>query len=136
MFDNLSKTAKVMMVSVVAICCVLLVLGLLVIFFVHPFEAPLLFTTGIFLGCVHSAVKVALLEKSITALVDMEKDAAKATAKLHFFGRFLITLALFAVVIIFSDVFGLIGAAIGALSLQFSAYTTNIVLNRQEKREK
>lgn len=132
LFTDLSKTARIMIISVAVICGAFLTLGLLIIFFVHPFEAPLPFTTGLFLGCVHSVFKVALLEKSITALVDMDNDTAKTTAKLHFFGRFFITLALF-VVVILVDALGLIGAIAGVLSLQFSAYVANAVMNRQEK---
>jgi len=141
---GMSKTAQIMMTAVVSVCFVLLILGLLVINFIYQFEKSLLYAAGIMIGCVHSLIKVVLLEKSISRTLDIgetggnsEHDAKRASniAYLHYVGRFVLTGAVFVLVIIFPGIFGLFGAIIGVLSLQAAAIVTNAVLQKQEQQE-
>jgi len=135
LFSNLSKTAQIMMKSAAAICLAFFVLGLLVIILIYPFEGILPYATGIALGCVHSIIKIILLEKSLSKTMDLDKKIASNIAFFHYIGRIVLTVAVFALVILFPGVFGLFGAIIGVVSLQFSAYVTNIILKRQESKQ-
>ena len=117
-----------MLMAVIAICFVLLAIGQIIIHFVYPFENALLYASGMTLGCVHSLIKVVLLEKSISRTIDMDNKGAENIARLHYFGRFALTAAVFACVFLFPGLFGLFGTIIGVVSLQLAAYITNFIL--------
>ena len=137
--SGLSKTARVMLASVAAVCLVLLAAGLLFINLIYKFEGSLPYTAGIMLGCIHSMIKIVLLEKSINRSLDIgasgehEAKRASSVAYLHYVGRLVLTGAVFALAIIFPGIFGLFGAIIGVLSLQAAAIFANIILQKQEK---
>lgn len=136
--SKLSKTAQIMLTADVAVCFVLMILGLLVINLIYRFEGSLPYAAGIMIGCIHSLIKIVLLEKSINRTLDIsangEHEAKKASgiAYLHYVGRFVLTGAVFALVIIFPSIFGLFGAIIGVLSLQAAAIAANIILQKKE----
>lgn len=132
LFSNLSQTSRIMMTSVGVICLVMLGLGLIVIHLIYPFEKPLSFVTGLAIGCIQSMIKIILLEKSISHTLDMEKEHATAFASIQAIGRYVLTIAVFAAVLLLPAIFGLFGAILGVLSLQFAAYATNMVLNKME----
>jgi len=126
----MSKTSILMVASAAVICAALLILGLAVIFFAYPFERPLPFAAGLGMGFLHTVFKIVTLEKSIQKTVDLEKDRAVAMARLLTFARMGITVAVFVLVILFPRVFGLFGAIAGVVSLQLSAYATNILIRK------
>lgn len=130
LFDNLSKTSKLMLAAIAAVCLALLLLGLLVTTWIFPFEKPSAFAAGIIVGCLHSMLKVILLEKSINQTLDMEKERAASFSHLHTMGRYVLTIAVFAAVILYPNVFGLFGAIIGVVSLQLAAHITNRMLKK------
>ena len=139
---KLSKTARAMVMSVIAVCVALLAAGLLVINLIYKFEGSLPFTAGIMIGCIHSLIKIVLLEKSISRSLDIgeagEEDEnsgkrASNIAYLHYVGRLALTAAVFALAIFLPDIFGLFGTIIGVLSLQAAAIVANFVLQKQEK---
>jgi len=124
MFLNLSRTSRVMLMWVIAVNVAMLGIGLLAIALVYPFENSLSFVAGILLGCVHSAAKVVLLEKSIGRTIGMEKEGAENTGRLHYIGRYFLTAAVFVIVVLSKGFFGLFGTIAGVLSLQIAAYIT------------
>jgi hypothetical protein len=119
-----------MALSAVVICFVLLIIGLVIINFVYPFEGSLSFAAGIGIGCIHSVAKIILLEKSISKTLNLEKQNATNMERLHYMGRYFLTAAVFAVVILLRQYFGIIGAVVGVLSLQLSAYAASFILNK------
>ena len=139
--SNLSETARIMMAAVLVICFALLVLGLVVINILYQFfdiqlEKNLPFITGMVFGCLHSVIKVVLMEKSLDKIATAEKESAKAVGILLYMGRMVLTIAVLALAVLFRDIFGWVGTIAGVLSLQLSAYAANIVLIRREKKNK
>ena len=132
MFTNLSKTAKIMMAATVAVCFVLLILGVILITLLENDFKPLLYSVGIAVGCFHSVIKIILLEKTINKTLEMDKETASGIVKLHFFGRYFLTILILVVVAVFRDKSSLIGTIVGILSLQIAAYVTNIVLKKYD----
>ena len=130
-----------MMTAVAAVCFVLLIPGLFVINFIYKFEGNLPYTAGIMIGCIHSLIKIVLLEKSINRTLEIgesgEHEAKKASgvAYLHYAGRFILTGAVFALAVIFPKIFGIFGAIAGVLSLQAAAIIANMVLQKQENQK-
>jgi len=133
-FSRLSRTARIMIAWVVAICIVSLAVGLAVIRWYYRFEESIPFMIGIALGCAHSVVKVALMEKSLLRTIEMEKDGASDMGRMHFYGRYLLTGAVFVVVILSNDAIGMFGTIAGVLSLQIAAYITNSILRNKTVR--
>lgn len=128
---KVSKTAATMCAAIGGLFLLFLAAGLLVTMLLYPFERPLPYALGLLLGCLLSAAKVILLEKSIGRSVDMEGKTARGYASLMAALRYLLTIAVLLLVFFFRDVFGLFGAIIGLLSLQAAAYITgHIVKNR------
>ena len=133
-FSGLSRTARVMIAWVIAVCILLLAAGLAAIRFLHPFEKSLPFAVGLVLGCAHSVLKVALMEKSLLQTMEMEKAGAESIGRLHFFGRYLLTGAVFAAAILSRGAVGYIGTIAGILSLQLAAYITNHLIKNKKIR--
>ena len=131
---DLSRTGRVMIMWVIAVCLAFMAAGLLAIRFLYPFEGSLPFILGLALGCAHSVVKTVLLEKSLSRVFDMEKKGAESLGRLHFFGRYLLTAAVFVVVILSKGAIGLFGAIAGVLSLQIAAYITGSLLKNKRLR--
>lgn len=140
---GLSKTAKIMILSVAGVCVVFLIAGLIVINlvdFVAKFEKALPFVIGIELGCIVSVLKIVMLEKSINFTLDMgEKSAAAGKTKVKAAGpfgmlfymlRFMLTVAVLAFAFIRPDICGRFGVILGILSMQFSGYAANIILKK------
>ena len=130
-FSGLSRTARVMIAWVVAVCILLLAAGLAIIHWLYPFEKSLPFLAGLALGCVHSAVKVALLEKSLLRTMEMGKEGAVNTGRLHFFGRYALTGVVLVIAALSRGYIGLVGTITGILSLQIAAYITNNILRNK-----
>jgi len=128
---RISKTASVMIRVLAGLFAALLVVGLLVIHFIHPFERPLPYCVGLLLGHAISAVKVILLDKSINHALDMEGKQAKNYAGLQSILRYFLTIAVLLGAAFLSDFIGLFGVILGILSLQISAYIANAVLKKR-----
>jgi len=133
-FTGLSRTARVMIAWVIAVCLVLMAAGAAAIAWVHPFEPMIPYIAGVALGCVHSILKIALMEKSLIRTMDMEKDGAVSIGRLHFFGRYLLTGVVFVIAILTRGAIGLFGTIAGILSLQIAAYIVNQVLRNKTVR--
>ena len=129
LFTGLTRTAQVMIAWVVAVCVVILAVGLLGIHFIHPFEGSMPFMTGLALGCLHSIAKVIILEKSINKILDLEESgSAQGLSRAHFFGRYALTAVVFIIAMMLPDIFGLFGTIAGVLSLQLAGHITGQVL--------
>lgn len=128
---KLSNTAAIMCAVIAGLFLALLFLGLGVILLLYPFEQPLPYFLGLLAGCLLSAVKVVLLERSLGHAVDLpEEKQAKNYGHLHAILRYFLTAAVLLVVILFPKVFGLFGMILGILSLQISAYITGFIVRR------
>ena len=130
-FSNLSKTARVLIRSVLQTCALLLVAGLLLSVFVYPFERPFPYVVGLLLGCLLSLSKVVLLERSLERSSEIgEEKQAKNYAHLQAILRYFLTIAVMLSAVFFRQVVGVFGVVLGILSLQPAAYLTNAVLRR------
>ncbi len=96
-------------------------------------DKPIFYVKGLLLGCVFSALKVMLLERTINRVVSMPSGKARLYSSLHFMLRYALTGFMLAAAAISKDV-SLIGAIIGLLSLQFSAYGVNILSKNKENK--
>lgn len=128
----LKQTARYMMYGVAGLTVLFLLVGLVVIQFIYPFEPPLAFSLGLVLGSLLTVFKIYLLQRSIQQAVDQEEHAAKNYATLQFLLRHGLTLG-FLVLCVLSDHVGLFGGILGFLTMQFSAYIANYLLSRKEK---
>jgi len=148
LFSGLSKTARIMMAATAVICLILMALGLVALNLLDYFadfqierNAP--FMAGIALGGATSILKIIFLEKSLNKILDMGEESRETGKKskafgvggLLSFGRLAMTVAVLAVAFVFSDIFGPVGTVAGILSLQVSAYISNVFLTRSERRE-
>ena len=129
-FLGLSKTAIVMCACLAFLFVLTWMIGLILIFFVYPFEGVLPFTVGLLTGVLLSMAKVVLLEKALMKALDMGDASAKNYANLQAMLRYVGTAAVLVCAIFFTEIFGLIGIICGVLSLQVSAYLTTLVLKR------
>ena len=137
----MSKTAKIMSLSVVAICIVLFIAGLIVINLsatVSEAESVSQFALGLVLGAIHSILKIIMMEKSLNRIADVGDETqgkhVKTIGQVAFIGRYVIT----AVVLVIGAVvpfLGLFGTIAGIVSLRFAAYLTVAIENRIEKKQ-
>lgn len=133
---KLSETADIMMRVMVVLFAVLSGLGLLVILLIYPFEQPLPYLLGLLIGTLLSLIKVYLMDRSIQHAMDRTTSkAAQGYASLQVTLRYLLTLGVFALVFLFKEQVGLFGAILGVLLLQFSAYLSNPILKRRERKK-
>lgn len=128
---DLRETAKIMSLAVAGLFALLLIVGELIILFVYQFELPYKYALGLTLGSGLSLLKVVLLTRSIDKGAGSEDPNAAGKTSLHFVFRYGLTIVVLACVVIFKDYFGLFGAIGGILTLQLSAYVTNIVLSKK-----
>lgn len=132
---NLSETAAVMCTAIGGLFILFLAAGLTVSSLIYPFERPAQYALGLLMGCLLSAAKVVLLEKSLDRSVDMEGKTAQGYANLMAVLRYLLTVAVLLLVFFFRDVFGLFGAIVGILSLQVAAYITGHIIKKRSSVE-
>ena len=152
LFSNLSKTAKIMILSSVAVYFVLLILGLIILNAAAYFnifgdsieiEKNLPYALGLALGVVHSVVKIIMIEKAMIKIADKIETAdengkkhAKNMGQLYYFGRFFITIAVLVVGALPAVPFiGFLGTIVGIFSLRFAAYLTSAIEAKIEKKQ-
>ena len=129
--SRLSYTAKTMCATLAGLCVFFLVVGLAVTTWVFPFEPALPYAIGLLAGTLHSMLKVVLLERTLNRAADIgEYGQAKGYGTMQAMLRNLITLALFAMVFAFRDIFGLFGTILGVLALQMSGYVVGYILRK------
>lgn len=136
MIKNLSRTAKIMILSVIAVCFVLLVAGLTVINLgVIERENSLQYAVGLALGGTFSVIKVVMMEKSLNKIAEAgEEKQAKGMGQMYFVIRFILTAVVLVAAALLSFV-GIFGTIAGILSLKVAAYITPAVENRISKKE-
>jgi hypothetical protein len=127
--DNLSKTARIMLLAVIGVCFTFLIIGLVILnIFNIQYESPMAYTIGLSISCIHTLIKVVWLEKSISSSMDADKQGATKLALLHYYGRFALTGGILALAIFFRHIFGLFGIIAGVFSLRIAAFITNHAL--------
>ncbi|MDR1062150.1 MAG: hypothetical protein LBL83_13305, partial [Clostridiales bacterium] len=113
---NLSRTARLMLGAIGAIFAILLPAGLAAIKFAYPFEKPAPFAAGLLAGCLLSAAKVLLLEKSIARAVERDSGAkAKNYASAQALLRYAGTILVLGCAVLLPRVFGVFGIIAGVL---------------------
>lgn len=133
-FRELSRTAQLLIYSLLGLAVIFEVLGIIVSLF-YKFEPLPKFTLGLVSGTLVSIIKVFSMDKSINKIVDMDEQDAKTRGQLYSTLRYFITFAYVALVIVFRKYIGVIGAIIGLLSLQVAAFTANYLLKREEEKQ-
>jgi len=129
-FFNVSETAKTMIKSLGVVILILLAGGLLITSFVYSFEKPAPYVIGLLTGGLLSMFKVILLERSLNRSVEMGAKSAQGYVGLQAILRYLLTIAVFLLVVFFPVAFGLFGTILGVLSLQLSAYITGFMMRK------
>lgn len=127
-FSGLSLTARTMCKVLAVMFVVFLVAGECVILLAYPFEKPVPYAIGLFVGIAHSILKVALLEKSISKSLNYEGQQAKNYANLQALLRYFITIAVLVLVFFIPNIMGVFGTIIGVLSLQVAALISSRML--------
>jgi hypothetical protein len=129
---SMSRTARLMLGSIGAIFACAMAAGLAAIKFAYPFEQPGPFAAGLLAGCLLSAAKVLLLEKSLAQAVERESGAkAKNYASAQALLRYVGTILVLGCAVLLPRVFGVFGIIAGVLSLQLSAYIASALLKRE-----
>lgn len=133
MVRNRSNTAKRLLISLAGVLAVLLVAGEGVILLLWRFESPLPFLLGLLVGGALSASKVILLEKSLQKTLNMDEKQAENASRAYFLGRYALTIAVLAVVVLLRQYVGIIGCAAGIVAMQIAVYVTNFWESRAAK---
>jgi len=148
LFSNLSKTAKIMILSAIAVYFVLLIVGLVILNLLDYFnifgdtfevEKSLPYTLGLTAGgLMHSIIKIIMIEKALNQAADTEdKKHAKNMGQLYFFGRFIITIIVLVIGAIPAVPFiGFFGTVVGVFSLRLSVYITTAIEIKTEKKQR
>ncbi len=121
-YRELSITAQIICKALAVLSLILLVVGLVVTFFLYPFEKPLAFVVGLLAGTILSVLKVVLLEKSLTKSMDMDGKTAKNYSNFQMVARYFLTILVLLVAAFFRNVIGIFGTVAGILALQPAAY--------------
>ena len=143
---NLSKTAKIMILSSVAVYAALLITGLIILNLAAYFnifgdsleiEKSLPYTLGLTLGEVHTIIKIIMIEKAVNKAADTEDTKhAKNMGQLSYFGRFLITIAVLVVGAVPAIPFiGFFGTVVGVFSMRLAVYITTFIEIKIEKKQ-
>lgn len=110
---SLSDTAKKMMMLIIGLCCIVAGIGAVV-------TKSYVFSFGVLYGGAFACLKVVLMEKTITTAVE-KGPKANSYARLHYLLRFFLT-GLAIVIAIFNPNISMLGAVLGIISLNVSAY--------------
>ena len=129
LFSQLSRTAAIMCAVEALLFICLLVLGISISLFAYPFERPIAYSIGLFIGCLISLAKIILLEKTLSRAVELGKQA-KNYAALQATLRYFATIAAIVPAFIFRNTIGVFGVVAGLLSLQISAFITSVVIKK------
>jgi len=121
-YRELSITAQIICKALAVLYLVLLAIGLVVNFFLYPFEKPLPFAVGLLAGTVLSVLKVVLLEKSLVKSMDMDGKIATNYSNVQMVARYFLTIIVLFLAAFFRNVIGLFGTVAGILALQPAAY--------------
>jgi len=143
---NLSKTAKIMILSSVAVYAALLITGLIILNLAAYFnifgdsleiEKSLPYTLGLTLGEVHTIIKIIMIEKAVNKAADTEDTKhAKNMGQLSYFGRFLITIAVLLIGALPAIPFiGFFGTVVGVFSMRLAVYITTFIEIKIEKKQ-
>ncbi len=127
---SLSQTSKRLISCIIAIFALLLVVGLAVILFVYPFERPIPYVLGLFLGSLVATLKVILLERTINRAMDMDAKGAQNFSQLQYLMRYILTGAVLVVAALVPQI-SMIAAIVGVLTLQPAAYIVNAFLKKE-----
>lgn len=111
-----------------------ILLGFVIIRFFYPFEPFFNFFMGLLLGCVVTAIRLIIMDRSIDKSVDMSDNKAKVHYQIMFFLRYGILILFAVVLVVFHTVFGVFGGVIGIFCMQLSAYGANYLLTKHEKK--
>jgi hypothetical protein len=131
LFTSLSRTSRVMIMWVIVLCLAFLLVGLAVIYALYPFEGGLPYFLGILAGGAHSIIKIVLIEKSLSRILDAQKEGAESIGRLGFFGRYILTGVVFAAALLSRGAIGVFGTVVGVLSLQIAAFITGNLLKNK-----
>ncbi|MCL1849709.1 MAG: hypothetical protein FWF83_08620 [Clostridiales bacterium] len=113
------------------LCAFFLFAGLIVTMLLYPFEPPLPYGIGLIAGTALNLLKVRMMESSLNRTADMgDSRQAKNYGAMQAMVRNLMTLALFALVFFFRDIFGLFGTVIGVLYMQIAAYAAGYLIRK------
>jgi len=134
-YKTLTLTAKYMIAALGGLFLLLLLLGIIIIYAVYPFESSFSFAFGLFTGCLVSGVRVVLMDNAINKSVAMEEKRAKNYYRLQVMARQFLVLGYAGLLVIFHKYLGVYGGVAGLLCLQLSAYITNFALNKKDKKK-
>lgn len=134
LWKKMSLTAKYMLLSLAVLFLGFALLGFLVTTFLYPFELFSKYLMGLLLGCVVTAIRLVIMDRSIDKTVDMPDKKAKVHYQLMFFLRYGILIVFAVVLVVFNNVFGVWGGVIGIFCMQLSAYGANYLLTKHEKK--
>ena len=122
---KISDTGIALLKGVFVICALGAVVGL---FFVAD---SLMYVGGVAIGGLISALKIILLERSVNRVLELDAKDAKSIMRKGSMSRYLLTgLALF-LSIHFLGTSGFIGAIVGILSMQFSAFVAHFYIKNK-----
>jgi len=117
---KLSGAAKKMIVVIGISFAVISAAGFVAQALYFPEFQPLPFAIGVLLGCMLSALKVILLDRTVSKALTLEAADAKNYIGIQVFARFILTGVVLATAAI-NDYVSLWGTAVGILTLQVAA---------------
>ncbi|MDR1538984.1 MAG: ATP synthase subunit I [Clostridiales bacterium] len=118
---SVSDAGKSLIASMILQFVALAAIGLIVTRFFYRFDNPSRFVMSLFLGTAVSAVKVAMMERSIARSVDMGKDYAALYAVSQYALRLMLTAGVLVAAAI-APFLSLPATALGTMTLASSAF--------------
>jgi len=102
------------------------------LFFFGTVNNSIGFFIGAFIGTSLSVFRLILLEKALAKSLDMEKKVASSYMNRQYFFRYLVTAICLVVIAINHPRINLIGAGLGLINMQASAYIYGLFINPKD----
>lgn len=134
-YNELSKTAKIMIKWILILFIGFLALGLGINIIFLKKDIYISYSLGLLAGILISIYKVVSIENSLTKSVDLEEKQASSKGTFGFILRYIVTIGVLILTFIYPNIFNPIGTILGILCLQFSAYLAKMSLEKIDNEE-
>lgn len=135
LLKDLSETSKIMLKWLLIFIFAAWLLGSGVLIIIQKADIILQYILGVLLGGVFSALKLVLMERSLSKSADMQSVRSSGYAAAHYVLRYLLTVGVLVLAMIMRNTFNFFGVIIGILLLQFSAYLATYEIKKKDRQK-
>lgn len=135
LLKDLSETSKIMLKWLVILIFASWLLGSGVFIIIKKADIVLQYILGVLLGGGFSALKLVLMEKSLSKSADMQSGRSSGYAAAHYMLRYFLTIGVLVLAMVMRNTFNFFGVIIGILLLQFSAYLATYEIKKKDRQK-